>query len=158
MALLRVLQERAFERVGSSQPIAVEVRVLAATNRDLPAAVAAGTFRQDLWYRLHVFPLPLPSLRERVDDIPVLVAYLIERYATKAGKQIRTINKQSLALFQAYAGPGTSANCRTSWSAPSSCVRATPLPSRSAGSRGNCPRGRGRPCPWWRPVPSTNAP
>jgi formate hydrogenlyase transcriptional activator len=106
IALLRVLQEREFERVGSSQPIAVDVRVLAATNRDLPAAVAAGTFRQDLWYRLNVFPLQIPALRERVDDIPVLVAYLIERYATKAGKKIRTINKQTLELFQAYDWPG----------------------------------------------------
>ena len=106
IALLRVLQEREFERVGSNQPIAVDVRVLAATNRDLPAAVAAGTFRQDLWYRLHVFPLQLPSLRERVDDIPLLVAYLIERYATRAGKKIRTISKQTLDLFQAYDWPG----------------------------------------------------
>jgi len=106
IALLRVLQEREFERVGSNQPIAVDVHVLAATNRDLPAAVAAGTFRQDLWYRLHVFPLQIPSLRERVDDIPLLVEYLIERYAKKAGKKIRTINKQTLALFHAYDWPG----------------------------------------------------
>jgi formate hydrogenlyase transcriptional activator len=106
MALLRVLQEREFERVGSSQPMALDVRVLAATNRDLPAAVAAGTFRQDLWYRLNVFPLQIPSLRERVDDIPLLVAYLIERYATRAGKKIRTIKKQTLDLFQAYDWPG----------------------------------------------------
>jgi PAS domain S-box-containing protein len=106
IALLRVLQERELERVGSSHPIAVDVRVLAATNRDLQAAVAAGTFRQDLFYRLHVFPIQLPSLRERVDDIPLLVAYLIERYAKKAGKKIRTINKQTLALFQAYDWPG----------------------------------------------------
>jgi formate hydrogenlyase transcriptional activator len=106
MALLRVLQEREFERVGSSQPMAVDVRVLAATNRDLPAAVAAGTFRQDLWYRLNVFPIQLPALRERVDDIPLLVAYLIERYAKKAGKKIRTIKKQTVDLFQAYDWPG----------------------------------------------------
>src|SRR5207302_10694162 len=106
IALLRVLQEREFERIGSNQPIAVDVRVLAATNRDLQAAVAAGTFRQDLFYRLNVFPIQLPSLRERVDDIPLLVAYLIERYATKAGKKIRTITKQTLALFQAYDWPG----------------------------------------------------
>jgi formate hydrogenlyase transcriptional activator len=106
IALLRVLQEREFERVGSSQPIAVDVRVLAATNRDLSAAVAAGTFRQDLFYRLNVFPIRLPALRERADDIPLLVAYLIERYANKAGKQIRTIDKRTLDLFQAYEWPG----------------------------------------------------
>jgi len=106
MALLRVLQEREFERVGSSHPIAVDVRVLAATNRDLQAAVAAGTFRQDLFYRLYVFPIQIPSLRERVDDIPLLVEYLIERYAKQAGKKIRTIHKQTLALFQAYEWPG----------------------------------------------------
>jgi len=106
MALLRVLQEREFERVGSNQPITVDVRVLAATNRDLPAAVVAGTFRQDLFYRLNVFPIQLPSLRERVDDIPLLVAYLIERYAKKAGKKIRTIKKQTVELFQAYDWPG----------------------------------------------------
>ena len=106
IALLRVLQEREFERVGSSQPIAVDVRVLAATHRDLQAAVAAGTFRQDLFYRLNVFPIQLPELRERVDDIPLLVEYLIERYAKKAGKKIRHIEKQTLALLQAYPWPG----------------------------------------------------
>jgi formate hydrogenlyase transcriptional activator len=106
IALLRVLQEREFERIGSNQPIAVDVRVLAATNRDLPAAVAAGTFRQDLFYRLNVFPIQLPALRERVDDMPLLVEYLIERYATRAGKKIRTISKRTLDLFQAYDWPG----------------------------------------------------
>ena len=106
IALLRVLQEREFERIGSNQPIAVDVRVLAATNRDLQAAVAAGTFRQDLWYRLNVFPIQLPALRERVDDMPLLVEYLIERYATRAGKKIRTINKRTLDLFQTYDWPG----------------------------------------------------
>ena len=105
-ALLRVLQEGEFERVGSSQPISVNVRVLAATNRDLKAAVATGTFRQDLFYRLNVFPIHLPSLRERADDIPLLVEYLIERYAKKAGKKIRNIRKQTLELFQAYDWPG----------------------------------------------------
>jgi formate hydrogenlyase transcriptional activator len=101
-----VLQEREFERIGSNQPIAVDVRVLAATNRDLQAAVAAGTFRQDLFYRLNVFPIHLPALRDRVEDIPLLVAYLIERYATRAGKKIRTINKRTLDLLQAYDWPG----------------------------------------------------
>jgi formate hydrogenlyase transcriptional activator len=106
IALLRVLQEREFERVGSSQPISVDVRVLAATNRDLRAAVAIGTFREDLFYRLNVFPIQIPSLRERADDIPLLVEYLIERYAKKAGKKIRNIRKKTLELFQAYDWPG----------------------------------------------------
>jgi len=106
IALLRVLQEREFERVGSSQPITVDVRVLAATNRDLETAVQSGAFRQDLYYRLNVFPIGIPPLRERVDDIPVLVEYLVERYAKKAGKSIRNIKKQTVELFQAYDWPG----------------------------------------------------
>jgi formate hydrogenlyase transcriptional activator len=106
IALLRVLQEREFERVGSSQPISVDVRVVAATNRDLKAAAAAGTFREDLFYRLNVFPIQLPPLRERVDDIPLLVEYLIDRYAKKAGKKIKAITKRTLELFQAYEWPG----------------------------------------------------
>jgi formate hydrogenlyase transcriptional activator len=106
IALLRVLQEREFERVGSSQPISIDVRVLAATNRDLEAAVAAGTFRQDLFYRLNVFPIRLPSLRERKDDIALLVEYLVERYAKRAGKRISHIKKKTLDLFQAYDWPG----------------------------------------------------
>ena len=106
IALLRVLQEREFERVGSSQPISTDVRVLAATNRDLEAAVAAGTFRKDLFYRLNVFPIHVPSLRERKEDIPLLVEYLVERYAKRAGKRIRHIKKKTLDLFQAYDWPG----------------------------------------------------
>src|SRR5882672_7538435 len=106
VALLRVLQEREFERVGGSQTVSVDVRVLAATNSDLSAAVAEGTFRQDLFYRLNVFPIRIPALRERVDDIPLLVGYLIDRYAQKAGKKIRSINKETLDLFQTYEWPG----------------------------------------------------
>lgn len=106
IALLRVLQEREIERVGSSRPIPVDVRVVAATNRDLKVAVAEGSFRQDLFYRLNVFPIQIPSLRERVDDLPLLVEYLIERYAKKAGKKIRHIRKQTLEVFQAYDWPG----------------------------------------------------
>ncbi len=106
IALLRVLQEGEIERVGGSQSISVDVRVLAATNRDLKAAMAAGTFRQDLFYRLNVFPIQVPSLRERMDDIPLLVTYLVERYAKKAGKKIRNIQKETLELFQAYDWPG----------------------------------------------------
>ena len=106
IALLRVLQEREIERVGSSHPISVDVRVLAAMNRDLEAAVESGAFRPDLYYRLNVFPIQIPALRERVDDIPVLIEYLVERYAKKAGKSIRNIKKRTLELFQAYDWPG----------------------------------------------------
>jgi formate hydrogenlyase transcriptional activator len=106
VALLRVLQEREFERVGGNQSIAVDVRVLAATNRNMNAAVAEGSFRQDLFYRLNVFPLQVPPLRDRVDDISLLVDYLIDRYGTKAGKKFRRINKKTLELLQAYDWPG----------------------------------------------------
>jgi formate hydrogenlyase transcriptional activator len=106
IALLRVLQEREFERVGSTQTISVDVRVLAATNRHLEAAVSAGTFREDLFYRLNVFPIRVPSLRERRDDIPLLVEYLVERYAKRAGKRISHIKKKTLDLLQAYDWPG----------------------------------------------------
>ncbi len=106
VALLRVLQEREFERVGGSQTVSVDVRVLAATNRDLTAAVADKTFREDLFYRLNVFPIRLPALRERVEDVPLLVEYLVDRYAQKAGKRIRNISKDTLILFQTYGWPG----------------------------------------------------
>jgi formate hydrogenlyase transcriptional activator len=106
IALLRVLQEREIERVGGSQPIPIDVRVLAATNRDLKAAMAAGTFRQDLFYRLNVFPIQIPPLRERTDDIPLLVTYMVERYAKKAGKKIKNIQKETMKLFQVYDWPG----------------------------------------------------
>jgi formate hydrogenlyase transcriptional activator len=106
IALLRVLQEREFERVGGGQPIASDVRVIAATNRDLKAAVAAGTFRADLFYRLNVFPVEMPPLRDRREDIPLLVEYFIGRYASQAGKKIRHIQKRTLELFQSYAWPG----------------------------------------------------
>ncbi len=106
VALLRVLQEREFERVGSSQPVSVDVRVLAATNRELESAVTTGGFREDLFYRLNVFPISIPSLRERKDDIPVLVEYLIERYSRRAGKKIGQIRKSTMELLQAYDWPG----------------------------------------------------
>jgi formate hydrogenlyase transcriptional activator len=106
IALLRVLQEREFERVGSNRPISVDVRLIAATNRDLAAAVAAGTFRQDLFYRLNVVPIAVPPLRERVADIPLLVEYLVGRYARTAGKRIRHIGKRTLEQLTAYDWPG----------------------------------------------------
>lgn len=106
IALLRVLQERELERVGSSHPISVDVRVLAATNRNLEEEVERGTFREDLFYRLNVFPISIPPLRERVEDIPVLVEYVVGRYAKKAGKHFRSIKRSTLDLFQAYDWPG----------------------------------------------------
>jgi len=106
VALLRVLQEREFERVGGRQPIHVDVRVIAATNRDLKAAVANGTFRQDLFYRLNVFPIEVPPLRERKDDLLMLVEYFLQRYAKRAGKNIRSIDKKALALLRSYDWPG----------------------------------------------------
>jgi formate hydrogenlyase transcriptional activator len=106
VVLLRVLQEREFERVGGNQKVSVNVRVIAATNRNLREAVANGAFRQDLFYRLNVFPIQAPSLRERAADIPVLVEYFIERYAKKAGKKIGHIGKNTLELLKTYDWPG----------------------------------------------------
>jgi len=106
IALLRVLQEREVQRVGGGQPIRVNVRILSATNRDLQKAIAAGTFREDLFYRLNVFPIQIPPLRERKEDIPMLVEYFIDRFARKAGKNIRSIDKQSLDLLESYSWPG----------------------------------------------------
>ena len=106
ISLLRVLQEREFERVGGTQPIRVDVRVLAATNRDLEASIDEGRFRKDLYYRLNVFPLEVPPLRHRADDIPLLVEYLVDRYARQMGKEIRGISKRTLDLFRGYGWPG----------------------------------------------------
>jgi PAS domain S-box-containing protein len=106
IALLRVLQEREFERVGGSHPIRADVRVIAATNRDLESAIAAGAFRKDLFYRLNVFPIEMPPLRERREDIPTLIEYFIHRYSRKAGKKIGTIEKRTLELLESYAWPG----------------------------------------------------
>ena len=106
ITLLRVIQEREFERVGSSQPISVDVRIIAATNRDLKAAVTAGTFRSDMFYRLNVFPIHVPSLRERLDDLPLLVEHMVERYAKKVGKTFTTIKMNTIGLLEAYDWPG----------------------------------------------------
>ena len=106
IALLRVLQEHEFERVGGSRPIRADVRVIAATNRDLQAAIGAGAFRSDLFYRLNVFPIEIPPLRERKDDIRLLVEYFIDRYARKARKRITTVDKKTLGLLESYAWPG----------------------------------------------------
>ena len=106
IALLRVLQEREFERVGSNHPISVDVRLIAATNRNLPASVVAGTFRQDLFFRLNVFPIMVPALRERTEDIPLLVEYFIGRFAKEGGKTIRHISKQTFNQLKSYYWPG----------------------------------------------------
>jgi formate hydrogenlyase transcriptional activator len=106
IALLRVLQEHEFERVGGTRPIRADVRVIAATNRDLQAAISAGSFRSDLFYRLHVFPIEIPPLRERSEDIPLLVEYFIDRFARKAGKHITTVEKKTLQVLQSYPWPG----------------------------------------------------
>jgi PAS domain S-box-containing protein len=106
VTLLRVLQEREFERVGGTKSIQTDVRVLAATNRDLESAIAAGTFRSDLFYRINVFPIEMPPLRERREDIPLLVEYFLDRYARKTGKNFQAIDKKSLDLLQSYPWPG----------------------------------------------------
>jgi transcriptional regulator with GAF, ATPase, and Fis domain len=106
IALLRVLQEHEFDRVGGTGSIRTNVRVIAATNRDLEAAIAAGTFRSDLFYRLSVFPIEMPALRERREDISVLVEYFIDRFSRKAGKSFNAVSKRSLDLLQSYPWPG----------------------------------------------------
>jgi transcriptional regulator with GAF, ATPase, and Fis domain len=106
IALLRVLQEREFERVGSSRQTRTDVRVIAATNRDLPAAISTGSFRTDLFYRLHVFPIAVPALRERRSDIALLAEYFIDRFARKAGKKIKRINRKTMESLQSYVWPG----------------------------------------------------
>ena len=106
VALLRVLQEHEFQRVGGNRSIRAEARVIVASNRDLEAAMAAGTFRSDLFYRLNVFPIEMPPLRERREDIPLLVEYFIDRFARKAGKKIRRVNKKTLELLRFYPWPG----------------------------------------------------
>jgi len=106
VALLRVLQEHEFERVGGTRPIRADVRVIAATNRDLQAAISAGSFRSDLFYRLHVFPIEIPALRERKEDIRLLVEYFIDRYARKAGKRITGLDKKTFRLLESYYWPG----------------------------------------------------
>jgi PAS domain S-box-containing protein len=106
IALLRVLQEREFERVGGNQSIPADVRIIAATHRDLPAVIVTGGFRSDLFYRINVFPIEIPPLRERREDIPMLVRYFIDRYARKAGKRIRSVSNKTLELLQSYPWPG----------------------------------------------------
>ncbi|ACG74768.1 two component, sigma54 specific, transcriptional regulator, Fis family [Anaeromyxobacter sp. K] len=104
--LLRVLQEGEIKRVGSADPVRVDVRVLAATHRDLPKLVKAGRFREDLFYRLNVINIPLPPLRERVEDIPLLAHHFVRRYAERLGKKVRTVAPEALELMCGYRWPG----------------------------------------------------
>jgi formate hydrogenlyase transcriptional activator len=104
--LLRVLQEHEFEPVGSSKTIRVDVRVIAATNRALDKAVADGAFRADLFYRLNVFPIHVPALRDRREDVPMLVHYFIEKYAAKIGQRIESVDPETMRLLVAYPWPG----------------------------------------------------
>jgi transcriptional regulator with GAF, ATPase, and Fis domain len=106
ISLLRVLQEREFQRVGGNESFQIDVRVVAATNRNLEAAIVECRFRDDLFYRLNVFPIEVPPLRQRKEDIPLLVEYFVDRYGSKAGKKITGISKRSLELLQSYAWPG----------------------------------------------------
>ena len=106
IALLRVLQEREFERVGGTEVLRADVRVISATNRDLQVAIADGAFRSDLYYRLNVFPIKLPPLRDRKEDVPLLVNYFVDRYAKRAGKKIKHIQKKALEALQKYSWPG----------------------------------------------------
>src|SRR5437879_3276175 len=103
---MRVLQEKEFERVGGNRTIHADVRVITATNRDLQRQVSEGRFRADLYYRLNVFPVHAPALRERIDDIPILVDYFISRFATRMGKRISQIDRRTLDTFERYSWPG----------------------------------------------------
>ena len=106
MKLLRALQEREFERVGGSRPITVDVRLIAATNRDLDAEVAAGRFRSDLFYRLNVFPIRVPPLRERRSDIPLLVAHFLAHFQRRLAKPLKGVTPESMEQLQRYSWPG----------------------------------------------------
>ena len=145
VALLRVLQEHEFERVGGNRSIKTNVRVIVATNRDLESAIAEGTFRSDLFYRLNVFPIEIPPLRERREDIPMLVRYFIDRYARELGKNIRTVCKETMNLFLSYAWPGNIRELRNviersiivcdteQFSVDQSWLSRPPLPTRPTG-------------------------
>ena len=144
MALLRVLQEREFERVGGSRPIRADVRVIAATNRDLEQAVADKIFRADLFYRLHVFPLEMPPLRERGPDIALLVEYFIHRYARRMGKRAHGVSKKTMDRLQRYHWPGNIRELQNVIERAMIVSDETRCPSTSDG----CPQRRRRLAGW----------
>jgi PAS domain S-box-containing protein len=156
VALLRILQEREFERVGGTQTIRIDVRVITATNRDLTVAVENGSFRQDLFYRLNVFPIDVPPLRERADDILMLVEYFVRRYAARAGKHFRSIDRKTLDLLRAYDWPGNIRELQNViersvilsagevFAVDESWLSKPPAPTRPAHPRPVPPRGKGR--------------
>ncbi len=123
--LLRALQESEFERVGGVRTIRVDVRLIAATNSDLKKEIAQGSFREDLYYRLNVVPIRLPSLRERASDIPLLVMHFIGKFNVRLKKDISGVEPAALARLTSYPCPATSASSRTSSSAPSCFATAT---------------------------------
>jgi transcriptional regulator with GAF, ATPase, and Fis domain len=104
--LLRVLEERQIERLGSPKPIRVDVRIVAATHRDLEQRIGDGSFREDLFYRLNVFPIQVPPLRERVEDIPLLVWRFVEEFSKAFGKRIDAVSRDSMTALQQYSWPG----------------------------------------------------
>ena len=119
--LLRVLQEREFERVGGTNPIKVDVRVIAATNRDLAKSIREGKFREDLFYRLNVFPIALPPLRDREGDVPLLAHFLVARFAARIGVRIESVGKATMERLSGYPWPGIFASWRISWNGRLSC-------------------------------------
>ena len=145
--LLRALQESEFERVGGIKTIKVDVRLIAATNRDLNAEIEAGRFREDLYYRLNVVPISLPPLRERPSDIPTLVRHFVDKYNDRLNKRIEGMTDEALALVQAYAWPGNIRELenlieRTLLFADGPLIGAADLPRASAGSRRHDPASR----------------
>ena len=158
--LLRLLQDRLIERVGGSQPLHLDVRVIAATHRDLAQAVKDGTFRQDLYYRLHVFPVHLPALRERQEDIPLLAGHFLAEMKHQLAQPPPRLSPAGLQALQAHAWPGNvrgwSTCCSGPWSWPGegrSCPSIWGWRCRRRPSRRPCRMHPCRSCPW----PNTNA-
>ena len=154
--MLRVLQDGRFERLGGSDTIQADVRVIAATNRDLDAMIADGRFREDLYYRLKVFTIALPPLRDRRDDIPILVERFVKRFNRELGKQVRSVSPEAMACSRPTTGPATCGSSRRRSSTPWSMPRAISSPS-IASPRSSAPDRPGRPPGSGRPRRSTSS-